>query len=63
MIKKLKMKFNLSMRTLSEPMSLGEIARTWDACARAVFLEFAEQIGGKPFSSRFGTWKNCITAS
>nr|CAB3481765.1 unnamed protein product [Digitaria exilis] len=36
---KAKSKFGILLRGLSEPMSLREIARTWDACARKVIAE------------------------
>ncbi|KAK6945577.1 hypothetical protein RJ641_013121, partial [Dillenia turbinata] len=60
---KTKSRFSISLRTLSQPMSLGEIARTWDVCARAVISEFAQQSGGGSFSSRYGTWENCLSAA
>ncbi|KAK7830805.1 mediator of rna polymerase ii transcription subunit 15a [Quercus suber] len=56
-----KLKFSIVLRILSEPMSLGEMARTWEFCAREVFLENAQHIGGECFSSRYGRWENCIT--
>ncbi|KAK6936909.1 hypothetical protein RJ641_033939 [Dillenia turbinata] len=37
---KAKSRFSRSLRSLSEPMSLAEMARTWDVCARAVHLHF-----------------------
>ncbi|KAK8581288.1 hypothetical protein V6N12_071518 [Hibiscus sabdariffa] len=60
---KAKSRFSISLRTLSQPMSLGEIARTWDVCARAVFSEHAQQSGGGSFSSKYGTWENCSMAA
>ncbi|KAL3629921.1 hypothetical protein CASFOL_026233 [Castilleja foliolosa] len=60
---KAKSKFCISLRSLAQPMSLGEIARTWDSCARAVVSEYAQQSGGGSFSSRYGTWENCLSAS
>ncbi|KAF2323106.1 hypothetical protein GH714_033490 [Hevea brasiliensis] len=42
---KAKSRFSISLRSLSQPMSLGEIARTWDVCARAVISEHAQQSG------------------
>ncbi|KAL4607349.1 hypothetical protein ACB092_09G167000 [Castanea dentata] len=56
-----KLKFSIVLRNLSEPISLGEMARTWEFCAREVFLENAQHIGGECFSSRYGRWENCIT--
>lgn len=44
-------------------MSLGQIARTWDVCARAVISEHAQQSGGGTFSSKYGTWENCLSAA
>ncbi|MFQ6638999.1 hypothetical protein Gotur_016886 [Gossypium turneri] len=60
---KAKSKFSISLRTLSQPMSLGEIARTWDVCARAIISEHAQQSGGGSFSSKYGTWENCSMAA
>ncbi|THU56508.1 hypothetical protein C4D60_Mb11t17970 [Musa balbisiana] len=59
---KAKSRFIISLRALSQPMSLGEMARTWDACVRKVITEFAQQTGGGTFSSRYGAWDNCISA-
>ncbi|CAN6468874.1 unnamed protein product [Victoria cruziana] len=55
-------KFNLSVRGLQQPMSLGEMARTWDDCARKVMEEYAQQTGGGSFSSRYGAWENWVSA-
>ncbi|KAK1417881.1 hypothetical protein QVD17_27015 [Tagetes erecta] len=60
---KTKSRFSISLRSLSQPMSLKEIARTWDACAAAVITEYAQQSGGGTFSSKYGTWENCLTAA
>lgn len=60
---KVKSKLNVSLRSLLEPFSLGEIARMWDFCARAVICEYAEQNGGGNFSSKYGTWENCLSAA
>ncbi|XP_075508877.1 mediator of RNA polymerase II transcription subunit 15a-like [Primulina tabacum] len=55
--------FSLSLRKCSQhPISLKEMAKTWDASAREVFQEFAEQRGGGSFSSRYGKWKNDIAS-
>ncbi|PKA57940.1 Mediator of RNA polymerase II transcription subunit 15a [Apostasia shenzhenica] len=59
---KAKSRFSISLRCLSQPMSLGEMARTWDACARQVIVEYAQQMGGGSFSSTYGTWENCVSA-
>ncbi|GAB4827738.1 hypothetical protein Ancab_034624 [Ancistrocladus abbreviatus] len=60
---KAKSRFSISLRTLSQPMSLKEIARTWDDCTRAVISEYAQQNGGGTFSSKYGTWENCLSAA
>nr|GMD49596.1 mediator of RNA polymerase II transcription subunit 15A isoform X2 [Ipomoea batatas] len=60
---KARSKFSASLRSLSQPMSLRDIARTWDFCARAVILEYAQQSGGGSFSSKYGTWEDCMTAA
>jgi len=60
---KARSKFSTSLRSLSQPMSLGEIARTWDVCARRVISEHAQQSGGGSFSSKYGTWENCLTTN
>ncbi|KAK8992894.1 hypothetical protein V6N11_048957 [Hibiscus sabdariffa] len=58
-----KSRFCISLRSLSQPMSLGEIARTWDVCARAVISDHAKLSGGGSFSSKYGTWENCLSAA
>ncbi|PKI33884.1 hypothetical protein CRG98_045714 [Punica granatum] len=55
-------KFPVEVR-LSQPMSLKDIARTWDNCSRAVILEYAEQSGGGSFSSKYGMGENIQTAT
>ncbi|GMH05088.1 hypothetical protein Nepgr_006928 [Nepenthes gracilis] len=60
---KAKSRFSISLRTLSQPMSLKEIARTWDDCTRTVMSEYAQQNGGGTFSSKYGTWENCLSAA
>ncbi|KAM1974350.1 hypothetical protein ACFX15_039257 [Malus domestica] len=60
---KVKSKLNMSLRRLTEPLSLGEIARTWDVCARAVISEYAQQNGGGNLSSKYGEWEDCLNAS
>lgn len=44
-------------------MSLKDIVKTWDVCARAVICEYAQQSGGGTFSSKYGSWENCSTAA
>lgn len=56
---KAKSNFSLSLRKFSQPISVKEMAEAWDVCAREVFHEFAEQIGGGNFSSTYGKWENC----
>ncbi|KAL8154414.1 hypothetical protein V2J09_012174, partial [Rumex salicifolius] len=60
---KVKSRFSISLRTLSQPMSLREIARTWDDCARCVITEYAQQSGGGTFSSKYGSWESCLSAT
>ncbi|KAI3444281.1 hypothetical protein Pfo_000946 [Paulownia fortunei] len=43
---KAKSSFSSSLRKFSQPISLKEMAETWDVCAREVFNEHAEQMGG-----------------
>jgi PAX-interacting protein 1 len=59
---KAKSKFGILLRGLAEPMSLREIARTWDACARKVIAEYAQKTGGGSFSSSYGCWESCVGA-
>ncbi|XP_019184522.1 PREDICTED: mediator of RNA polymerase II transcription subunit 15a-like isoform X7 [Ipomoea nil] len=59
---KAKSRFCASLRSLSQPMSLKEMARTWDICARAVISEYAQQSGGGSFSSKYGTWESCLSS-
>ncbi|XP_061340033.1 mediator of RNA polymerase II transcription subunit 15a-like isoform X1 [Gastrolobium bilobum] len=56
-------RFSISLRSLSQPMSLGEIARAWDVCARRVISEHAQLSGGGSFSSKYGTWENSLTSA
>ncbi|XP_062012017.1 mediator of RNA polymerase II transcription subunit 15a isoform X2 [Rosa rugosa] len=60
---KAKSRFSISLRSISQPMSLGEIARAWDNCARTVISEHAQRSGGGSFSSKYGTWENCLSAA
>ncbi|KAF6149424.1 hypothetical protein GIB67_016962 [Kingdonia uniflora] len=53
-------KFSTSLRCLSQPMSLKEMVKTWDKCAREVIVEYARKHGGGNFSSTYGTWKSCM---
>ena len=56
---KTKSRFSMSLHSLSEPMTLGEIVMTWDVSARAIISEYAQQSGGGSFSSKYGTWQKC----
>ncbi|XP_050387209.1 mediator of RNA polymerase II transcription subunit 15a-like [Argentina anserina] len=56
-------KLSRYLRTIEEPLSLGEIANDWDTCAREVLCEHAQQIGGGTFSSKYGTWEDCLTTA
>lgn len=56
-------RFDLSLREVPGKISLGDMARNWDASARSVMTEFVEKRGGKSFSSRYGSWENCINSS
>ncbi|KAK9065588.1 hypothetical protein SSX86_014989 [Deinandra increscens subsp. villosa] len=58
---KTNLRFRICLRSLSQPMSLKDIARTWDASAAAVVSEYAQQCGGGTFSSKYGTWENCLS--
>ena len=42
---KAKSKFCIAFGSLSQSISLGEMKRTWDACARKTILEYAQQRG------------------
>lgn len=54
--------FSRALRCLSEPMSVGEMAKTWNSSVRKVITEFAQQNGGGCFSSYYGTWESCVSA-
>uniref|UniRef100_M1BKT6 Transcription cofactor n=2 Tax=Solanum tuberosum TaxID=4113 RepID=M1BKT6_SOLTU len=49
-----KSRFSVSLRSLSQPMSLKDIARTWDICTHVIIFEYAQQSGGGTFSSKYG---------
>ncbi|WZZ18884.1 hypothetical protein YC2023_111973 [Brassica napus] len=53
-------RFNILLRSLSQPMSLKDVAKTWEACARTVICEYAQQFGGGTFSSKYGTWEKFV---
>ncbi|XP_019436334.1 PREDICTED: mediator of RNA polymerase II transcription subunit 15a-like [Lupinus angustifolius] len=54
-------RFGISLRSLSQPMSVGDIARTWDVCGRTIISEHAQECGGGSFSSKYGAWEDCLT--
>jgi len=57
---KARLKLDTLLRSFKDPITLSEIAQTWEACAHAVVTEHAEKFGGGTFSSRHGTWENCL---
>ncbi|KAI3872338.1 hypothetical protein MKX03_019605 [Papaver bracteatum] len=58
---KVKSRFSICLRSLSQQMSLHDMVNTWDICARAVISDYACPRGGS-FSSRCGAWENCPSA-
>lgn len=54
-----KSSFSIYVRSISQPMSLKDIAKTWDKCARGALTEYAQKSGGGTFSSKYGNWMNC----
>ncbi|OAP11165.1 hypothetical protein AXX17_AT2G06680 [Arabidopsis thaliana] len=56
-------RFSLSMKELSEPGFSKGIAQTWNDCARATMVEYAERHGGGTFSSKYGAWETVLRAS
>ncbi|KAJ4888147.1 hypothetical protein Rs2_27895 [Raphanus sativus] len=58
-----RLRFSLSMKEFSEPMSLKEIAQVWDVCARETMAEYCERHGGGTFSSKYGHWESVLGAS
>ncbi|KAL8216475.1 hypothetical protein R6Q57_023312 [Mikania cordata] len=60
---KAKWRFNSCVRRLSDPMSLEEMARTWDVSVRVVILEHVQQTGGGTLTSKYGAWDECLTTS
>lgn len=59
---KAKSSFSSSLRSYTQPISLKEMAESWDCCARKAFHEFAEQMGGGNVISKYGNWENCAVA-
>ncbi|KAM7253956.1 hypothetical protein ACFE04_031638 [Oxalis oulophora] len=60
---KTRSRFSRSLRTLSQPLSLKDLATTWDASARAAITEHAQEMGGGSFSSKYGAWEDCSSAA
>ncbi|KAJ6945368.1 hypothetical protein NC651_000426 [Populus alba x Populus x berolinensis] len=60
---KARVKLNLHLRNLLQPVSIGEMARTWDKCARTAISEHAVKNGGGCVFSKYGTWENCFSAA
>ncbi|CAH9099907.1 unnamed protein product [Cuscuta epithymum] len=56
-------RLSTTLRSLSQPMSLGDIARAWDCCTRATISDNVQQCGGGSFSSKYGTWEDCMTTA
>ncbi|CAH9110813.1 unnamed protein product [Cuscuta europaea] len=56
-------RLSTSLRSLSQPMSLADIARAWDCCTRAAISDYAQRCGGGSFSSKYGTWEDCMTTA
>ncbi|CAA2985753.1 Hypothetical predicted protein [Olea europaea subsp. europaea] len=61
--KKAKSNFSLMLRKFSQPISLKEMAKTWDVCAREVYREFVQKFGGSDFNSTYGKWENCVVST
>ncbi|XP_078444068.1 mediator of RNA polymerase II transcription subunit 15a-like isoform X2 [Wolffia australiana] len=59
---KAKSRFGMSLRCLAQPMSLKEMANTWEMCARRVVEDYACKLGGGTLTSAYGTWDNCVGA-
>ncbi|KAM0866722.1 hypothetical protein ACQ4PT_042446 [Festuca glaucescens] len=51
--------FRHALADLSEPRSIKETARAWDACVRKAVTEFAHRHGGGTVSSMLGRWERC----
>ncbi|MED6160798.1 hypothetical protein PIB30_054687 [Stylosanthes scabra] len=56
---KANLKLRLSLRSMNEPLSLQNIAMSWDRCVREAICEFAQNQGGGTFSSKYGGWEVC----
>ncbi|KAM0906052.1 hypothetical protein ACQ4PT_017014 [Festuca glaucescens] len=51
--------FRHALADLSEPWSIKETARAWDACVRKAVTEFAHRHDGGTASSMLGRWERC----
>ncbi|KAK7322554.1 hypothetical protein VNO77_25939 [Canavalia gladiata] len=56
---KAKIKLQLSLRSLDQPLSLTDIAKLWERCAREVICGYAHLHGGGTFTSKYGGWESC----
>lgn len=56
---KAKAKLRFCLLKLNQPWSLGDIAMSWEHCAREAILEYAQHNGGGTFSSKYGGWEIC----
>ncbi|KAL4350948.1 hypothetical protein AHAS_Ahas10G0193000 [Arachis hypogaea] len=56
---KANLKLRLSLRSMNEPLSLQNIAVSWDQCVREAICEYAQKHGGGTFSSKYGGWELC----
>ncbi|CAL0311029.1 unnamed protein product [Lupinus luteus] len=54
-----KFKLRRNLQNLNQPMSLRDIATSWDHCAREAICEYAKLQGGGTFSSKYGGWEIC----
>ncbi|KAI3772706.1 hypothetical protein L6452_03898 [Arctium lappa] len=59
LFKEMVSRFERSVRELGEKMSIGDMARQWDACCRTVIMELAQQRGGGSLVSSYGRWEGC----
>uniref|UniRef100_A0A0E0ML15 ARC105/Med15 mediator subunit C-terminal domain-containing protein n=1 Tax=Oryza punctata TaxID=4537 RepID=A0A0E0ML15_ORYPU len=51
--------FQSALGELTEPRSIEQMARAWDASVRGAVAKFARRRGGGTFSSAYGRWKSC----
>ncbi|KAK9055541.1 hypothetical protein SSX86_026625 [Deinandra increscens subsp. villosa] len=56
-------RFEVLIRGFPGISCLEDLARKWDASARAVMTGYIEKLGGQSFSSRYGNWESCIDSS